>query len=299
MKRVLTALVLVPVVVLLIFRAPLWAITVVVAVVALLACHEYLRLLDAYGLEPFGALLFVVATVVFLPGTVRFTDERAGVALNLVTSLLLALFVFLVLSAALRREDLRVAFLSAACTAMALPYIVLPLVYLKNLPATPDGRLLTMVLLIIVWVGDTFAFYAGRLFGRHKLAPRVSPGKTWEGTIVSLVGATALGAALLANLDDAAGWLSQVGLMRAESALYDQPFVAPYNWAVAAAIAAAINIAAQFGDLVESLIKRGAGVKDSGALLPGHGGVLDRVDALLFAAPVGFIAYSIANQFRQ
>ena len=123
-----------------------------------------------------------------------------------------------------------------------------------------------MVLLCVavVWLGDTFAFYCGRKWGRSKLAPTISPNKTREGSV----------AGLLAGLLAAAIW----------------------SWWVLGAVsgkvlalAVVIGLAAQLGDLVESLLKRGVGVKDSGTLFPGHGGVLDRLDALFFAAPVAWL----------
>jgi phosphatidate cytidylyltransferase len=112
------------------------------------------------------------------------------------------------------------------------------------------------------WVGDTAAMVAGRSFGRHKLAPVISPGKTWEGSMASAITGTAFGIAYIA-------W-----------ALPEFP------WWKTAAIAGAANVAGQLGDLAESALKRGAHVKDSGAMLPGHGGWLDRVDSTLFAMPV-------------
>jgi len=117
-----------------------------------------------------------------------------------------------------------------------------------------------LLLLAVVWVGDGAAFYVGRSLGRHRLAPVVSPKKTWEGAVANLVGG------LLAALV----WsLIQLG----------EP-----HWGVIA-VAGAASVAGQFGDLAESMIKRGAGIKDSGTILPGHGGMWDRLDALLFAAP--------------
>ena len=112
------------------------------------------------------------------------------------------------------------------------------------------------------WVGDIGAYYVGRTFGKHKLAPRVSPKKSWEGSVASVVTSGLVGT------------------------LYLQRFVpgVPLRHAIALTVAA--NIAGQFGDLAESAMKRGADVKDSGAILPGHGGFLDRVDSTLFALPV-------------
>jgi len=120
-----------------------------------------------------------------------------------------------------------------------------------------------LFLFLIVWGCDSFAYYVGKNLGRRKLAPVVSPKKTWEGSIGGLLGATAIGAA-------AGTW-------------WVMPEFGPVRGAFAGALASS---AGQVGDLVESLWKRGAGVKDSGVFLPGHGGFYDRIDSLLFAAPV-------------
>jgi phosphatidate cytidylyltransferase len=120
-----------------------------------------------------------------------------------------------------------------------------------------------LFLFLIVWGCDSFAYYTGKNFGRRKLAAVVSPNKTWEGTIGGLVGATLIGAA-------AGTW-------------WVLPELGPARGALAGAL---VSSAGQIGDLVESLWKRGAGVKDSGVFLPGHGGFYDRIDSLLFAGPV-------------
>ena len=122
------------------------------------------------------------------------------------------------------------------------------------------------------WVGDTAAYYAGKGFGRHKLAPRLSPAKSWEGAAASLLASVAFGALYL-------GWLLPVVPMGQRLA-----------------ISAAGNIAGQIGDLSESAMKRGAGLKDSGTLLPGHGGWLDRVDSTLFAMPVIYLLISVFRE---
>jgi phosphatidate cytidylyltransferase len=116
--------------------------------------------------------------------------------------------------------------------------------------------------LALNWVGDTAAYFVGRLLGRHKLAPRLSPAKSWEGSSASLAASLVFGFFFV-------GWLI--------------PGVPP---AVTLMIAAIGNVAGQMGDLAESMLKRGASIKDSGSLLPGHGGWLDRVDSTMFALPV-------------
>jgi len=135
------------------------------------------------------------------------------------------------------------------------------LVLLRELPA--HGRLAAFTVLLAVWAGDTFAYFGGRLLGRHKMAPATSPGKTWEGF--------AVGAA-------ATIFITFV-------ALYNQDFLTIGESIVLGVVVA---VAAPIGDLFESLLKRDMDVKDTGTLLGGHGGMLDRIDALLFAAPAAY-----------
>jgi phosphatidate cytidylyltransferase len=161
--------------------------------------------------------------------------------------------------ALLSRSPLEAALRDLGLLAFGLPYFALPIISLTHLQGRDPWLLL--LLLAIVWLGDGSAYYVGTWWGRHKLAPVVSPNKSWEGAV----------AGLLASLAAAIVW----SLWRLGS--IDLTLVA---------LAAVTAVAAQLGDLVESMFKRVAGVKDSGNLLPGHGGLLDRVDALLFAAPV-------------
>jgi phosphatidate cytidylyltransferase len=136
----------------------------------------------------------------------------------------------------------------------------------------------------VVWAGDITALYVGRAWGRHKLAPNLSPNKTWEGAIGSLAGSLVAAGGLWSL----AAWLETLN-----SARLSYPDEVGY-WLVLACV---VNAAAQVGDLAESALKRSAGVKDSGNLLPGHGGVLDRIDALLLAAPVLWYAQVIHQRF--
>ena len=122
-------------------------------------------------------------------------------------------------------------------------------------------------LLLVVWVGDTAAYYGGKTFGRHKLARIVSPNKTWEGSAFSLLGALA-----------ATGVWFYLVSERVE-----------FGVGAALVLAALASLSAQTGDLIESMVKRGAAVKDSGTILPGHGGVWDRMDALLYSAPLFYL----------
>lgn len=151
---------------------------------------------------------------------------------------------------------------------MAPLYACLPLSLLILIDRFPRGNLWVFFLLAVIFLGDTGAFYFGRLFGKHKLYPSVSPGKTWEGAVGGLF--SSLVAALVFFL-----------------------FIPLYKWGVAIiGLTAALSIAGQIGDLAESVIKRTCGVKDSGGILPGHGGILDRIDGLLFSIPILYIYLS-------
>lgn len=145
--------------------------------------------------------------------------------------------------------------------ALGIAYLGVPVVALWVLRAGPGGRLDVMFLLGVVWASDIGAYFAGRALGGPKLAPAISPGKTRSGAVGGLVAAVAFAAAMAAVL-------------------------APGAVPLAAVLAAALSVASQAGDLFESWVKRRFGAKDSGRLIPGHGGVLDRLDGLLAAAPV-------------
>ncbi len=287
MKRVLTAVVLIPIVLLVVFKAPLWVFTVVCAVFALAAANEYLEIIKGYGVEPIRfptlvtiSLLFLLTLILLLVRARYWVSGNENLLLFLWSSNLLGwlqLFGSLVvLASAMRSADLAKALPSAAMSALAIPYIGSSLLLLISIRFRHDGLFLILLLFVVVWSGDIFAYYIGKTFGRHKLAPKISPNKTWEGAIASVCGSVLLGWLLFL-------WQGAIVNLVGEGV----PFT-PTNGSIAGFVLFLIllNIAAQLGDLAESMLKRGAGVKDSGFLIPGHGGVLDRIDALLFAIPV-------------
>jgi phosphatidate cytidylyltransferase len=291
MKRVATAVVLIPLVLLAVLKAPTWLLALIVCLIAVLATREYLALVKGYGLVPFARSVYSFLGVVFgaigLSSIVSYRTDFVPVMLLgdvhfpqpprfLILILLIALAWMLLM--ALDEPDLSKALPSAAASFLALPYITLPLAGLVSLRAGRDW-FVVLYLLVVVWAGDIFAYYVGKTIGRHKLAPRISPGKTWEGAVASFVGATAVGTAMFLYQNTIASALHRAGLV----GVFEPSFTMPIR---AAGLSALVNVAAQIGDLAESMMKRGAGAKDSGVLLPGHGGVLDRIDALLFAVPV-------------
>jgi phosphatidate cytidylyltransferase len=230
----------------------------------------------AFALLPQNYFFLIFGFALFLPS---FAASEFGLAV---------LMSLLLLAAAMRRTDLKQTLPSAAAGVLALVYIAATLMSLVALRTHPWGKFLILYLFVVVWSGDTFAYYTGRAIGRHKLAPRISPGKTWEGTVASIIGSTILGVLMFAFASPIVGSLIRIRLLQPADAVTSPAWLSPPLWG-AILLSACINVAGQVGDLVESAIKRGAGVKDSGTLLPGHGGILDRIDALLVAAPVALI----------
>jgi len=306
-KRVLTAVVLIPLVILALFKAPLWLFAVLVFGVAVLATHEYLEMAKASGFRPFRTLSYLLLAWVFVTFSLSAGLEVTPLFLISLLMLLvpLVVFSFAFMVAAMRRDPLSQALADAAVSFLMLPYVAIPLVLIFVQRRTGGtGALFLLYLMIMVWAGDIAAFYFGRAFGKNKLAPRVSPGKTWEGAIASTAGSIIVGLLLFRYSLAIEHALFRSRLLDFTNDFFRDSsqtgpvfinFGAP-TWLVIL-FALCINIAAQLGDLVESAFKRGAGLKDSGTLLPGHGGVLDRIDALLFAIPVGWLFYTGGMQF--
>ena len=252
MTRVLTALLLIPTFIYIILWAPLWAFLAAVAGVAVLCFREYADLVSLHAIEKPGVFGYVAGLLLlFLPG-------KDFAFLVLVAILAMAL--------ALRARELADALPAAATLLLGVVYVFGSLRCGIDLHGISQYWL--FFALSLNWVGDIAALYVGRLIGRHKMAPRASPAKSWEGAAASVTASVIYGALYFPRL------LPSVPLLEA------------------LALTALANIAGQLGDLCESALKRGAGVKDSGTLLPGHGGWLDRIDSSLFALPVIYFVVS-------
>jgi phosphatidate cytidylyltransferase len=252
MKRIVTALVLVPIFVYTVVWAQPWVFWLAVAMVSSLCFREYSALVGLHHIQPPGLFGYAAGLVLLILPQPQFA--------------FLVIVAVLALALSLRSREL----------AEALPFagaLVLGILYTYGaMRCAVELRSIDMYWLLFAlslnWVGDVAAFYVGRTIGRHKLAPRISPGKSWEGSIASVVAACLYAALYFPRL------LPHVPLLEA------------------LAVAAIGNVSGQIGDLCESALKRGAGVKDSGNLLPGHGGWLDRVDSSLFALPVVYFLVS-------
>ena len=187
LKRVLTAVVLIPIVLILILRAPVPVVALMAAVVALLAIHEFLKLSEAYAIKPqrlptyiFCGLFFAIIAI---PSATPLLST-SGFAWIALTAAVLAPFIFL--SVGMQRTDLPTAFPAALTSTFAFAYIALPLASLVQLREQWQGAFYLLYLLLVVWAGDIFAYFVGKSIGRHRMSPRISPNKTWEGAIASV-----------------------------------------------------------------------------------------------------------------
>lgn len=267
--RALTALVFV----VLLLSCLLWnyySFTVFFFVVALLGLQEFYKLSENLQARPYKIVGTLSAVCLYASFVKSGSLPVSGLTFDL-RPVFLTLIPFVILLAALFDKG-QAPIQNALHTLLAIIYAVFPFALLHNL-VTPDvagidpsyfePKLLLGVILLI-WGNDTFAYLGGSLFGKHKMIERISPGKTWEGTITGIV------------LSFAASFLFEDLLLKTNTFL----------WPVLGVL---VPVLATFGDLIESLIKRQAGVKDTGNLMPGHGGILDRFDSLIFVTPFVFV----------
>jgi phosphatidate cytidylyltransferase len=274
-KRVATAAVLIPFVVgLVLFGSTAW-VAAGTALIVVLALREYFGLGDAIGHRAYR--IWTTACAILLVYTQWVVTLQASYPLGWGLSIhrqiarfanglgttqgVFSLFLLGVAVLTLwTKRPLVEALPAAGISSSALLLVALPLSFAVRLHGSErEGPRLLLFALVITWAGDTVAYFVGRAFGKHPFAPHLSPKKTWEGAIASFAGSLLVGYAF-------SWWLS-----------------APVPHLLA--MAGVGNVAGQAGDLLESAYKRSAGVKDSGALLPGHGGILDRIDALILAIP--------------
>lgn len=260
MQRIVTAALGIPLVLAAVFLLPGWWFFAVMAAVTEVAAFEYVTIVRPQAPRAPLRLVLLLAPLAAWALSSALTAPMSADTLRLLLfggALLLSVGLGTLLL--LSRTPLEETLPALGIVGFGTLYFALPVSSLHRLQ-TADPWLI-FLLLAIVWLGDTAAYYVGSRIGRHKMAPVVSPKKSWEGAAASF--AIAVIAAAVWDVWRRGGL--EPGLLLA---------------------AAATGVAAQIGDLVESMIKRGSGVKDSGSILPGHGGFLDRLDSMLFAAPV-------------
>jgi len=275
-KRVATAAVLIPAVVGIVLWGSTAILALCLALVTLVALFEYFALGEAIGHRAYrfwtATCALLIVYLQWLTTVVRW-GEFGGVAYPPRLAWLLvrmfpraedAIFLFVLGVAVITmftRRPLVETLPAAGISSSGLILVAFPLSFAVRIHGSgTQGPLLLLFAMVIIWVGDTAAYFVGRSFGKYKLAPHLSPKKTWEGTVASFIGSLI------------------VAVIFARSMTVPLPHLL--------AMAALGNVAGQVGDLLESAYKRSAGIKDSGSILPGHGGVLDRIDALILAIPV-------------
>jgi len=272
-KRVITALCGLPILIAAIwFDKPLPWFTVLLAIWGVLAALEFYRLVAAAKVPPLTYFGLVWTLLFILSGDASLRNIiEPHFDLNLMVPLLLTIAVVVPLIGLLLRPQKAEAFTSWAWTLAGILYVGWLLSFLIALRGEQDGRNLVFFALFTTFASDTAAFFVGRAWGRRKLAPSISPAKTWEGAIAGV------GGAILISLIFIPGHFFS----------WSNPLHLPHvgSWS-AMLLGLFVSVLGQTGDLAESLFKRNMGVKDSGKLIPGHGGLLDRMDSVVFAGVV-------------
>ena len=249
MKRVLTSLILIPLVLYVAILGRPWLLFAAVTLAAMLCYREYCGIAEGYGVTKLGPVGFAAGLGVLA------LSEGGAIFLTVVA--------LTGISLTMRSHDLVEVLPRASAMLLGVVYIFGTwkcAILLREV--SPYWLLFALA---INWVGDISAYYVGKNLGIHKLARQISPGKSWEGSIASMVASIAFGVVYLHRFSPATPVIQAV------------------------ALSALANVTGQLGDLAESALKRGAGVKDSGTILPGHGGLLDRVDSALFTMPLVYV----------
>lgn len=264
-KRIITSLWFVPLLVIVVWFGREPGFTALMVIFGILAALEFYRMVAMSKAPPltyFGLIwtaLFILSRNSELLAILESYLKPVPVTPFLLTAAVVPPLLWL-----LSRRQKEGAFTSWAWTIAGILYVGWLLSHLVALRGLDAGRNWVFFALFVTWASDTTAFFIGRRFGRHKLAPNISPGKTWEGTMGGILGAIIVSILFFTAT----------------------PFHLPLTYWQAIPLSILVSIFGQVGDLVESLLKRNMGVKDSGKLMPGHGGVLDRMDSIIFAGVV-------------
>lgn len=255
-KKIIAALILLPAFIWLIGWAPIWLLALIIGLVVPLASYEFCSMISGPVSSPDSVTTALAAILVYLASLMN----QPGITLMLIGLIVcLALTKVFLLEKDLSRVGTRAAWITLGSIYTGL----LPafLVMIKRYEADVGGSKLLMMLFALVWINDSAAYFAGNLFGKRKLAPIISPAKTLEGFIGGVAASIILG-------------------------IFISAFSPTITLADGLMLGIVMGLMAPAGDLAESALKRGAGLKDSGVFLPGHGGVLDRIDSILFGAPI-------------
>jgi phosphatidate cytidylyltransferase len=265
--REITALVAAPAAIWITGWGPVWLFNATVALIAVLAMYEFLALGKAKGYDVPTVLCIAIMLIIIA----AFIIDDLSVELGMFAALLIIPASYVV-----TKKSLENSLPSSAIAVLATTYVGMlsgSLIRLHN--DFPEGYKLVFFLLLVVWLGDTGAYYVGKQFGKHKLSPRISPKKTIEG-LIGGISASIIAAVVI-----------------------HYTFFPKFPILHAVIAGVLLSIAGVIGDLAESMWKRSAAVKDSGTLIPGHGGFLDRFDSILFTAPILYCYWTlIVHGFR-
>ena len=272
-KRVITALWGIPLVIVAMwFDTPLSWFTVLAAVLGLLAVLEFYELTGVSKVVPLAVSGLIFTFLFIINPHITYNLNVPIVTLLLTAAVVLSLILLVFLP---KREGLFNRWAWTIAGILYVGWLLSFLIALRLEPGTagfPDaGRNFVFLAILATFGSDTMAYFIGKAMGKHKLAPQISPGKTWEGTFGGILGAVII--SLLFTIDT--------------------PLQLPLNYGQAILLGVLISVFGQVGDLAESLLKRNLGVKDSGKMMPGHGGVLDRTDSILFAGVVVYLYYAL------
>ena len=259
MKRVITSFIAILFLIGVIRYAPLWVFIILILFAALISLNEFYALIKPKIAEKIVFFNYVLTTILFF--SILANNNRSIALFPFFVIVPLAFFIFTYPKSHHKIGDI-------ANVIMGPFYICLPLVLLAIIARLPQGRMWIFFILVVIFAGDTGSFYCGKFFGKHKLT-QISPGKTWEGTIGGLI----------ANI--------------ACAGLFGYVFFTSLSVISIMIVGIVLGISGQIGDLAESMLKRISNKKDSGKILPGHGGMLDRIDSLLFAVPVLYVYLNI------
>lgn len=245
--------------------------------VSLLALKEYYQLANKLNASPYKWVGFIFGSIIFFYFVVEnFFKGLPLINWDYISTLfyLLLLFPFILMMLALFSDSPK-SLLNIMHTLIGVLYTILPFGLLISIPwvdkeAVSYNYFKVLGVIFLIWSNDTLAYLGGSVLGKNKLYERISPGKTWEGTIIGAVGTVGVGFLLNYNHTYANEWI----------------------WPC---IALMVAVLGTIGDLVESMLKRMAGVKDSGQIMPGHGGALDRFDSLIFVTPFVYVFLKIVN----
>ncbi|MCQ2285681.1 MAG: phosphatidate cytidylyltransferase [Bacteroidales bacterium] len=258
------------------FFAPAWYAVLLFFFFAMVGVHEYLKMIQKKASPSYGLTMGLSAmayAILAVPTLCDFGDTR--LSWILILSALFFIVSLVVFAQELYRKKTE-PMLNIGATLLPVFWIALPLASVVFFSHFMNAAMMVLALFILIWAYDTFAYCGGTLFGKHPLFKRVSPKKSWEGVIISFV-LTSLSAFFFNRIP-----------------LFETVGMTSVQWVVFSWI---VIVTSTYGDLTESLFKRNCGVKDSGKILPGHGGVLDRFDSLFFSAPAAFIFWFFATQY--